>query len=1438
MGRAIPKTASRRLICTIRRGRKSYKTYKLKEKKSEENTESKSEVKEEIGPKNEPISSGKDLAASSDAKAEVLDKIDSAKAKLPADHHITPGQKKKLDAIASALKTGDAKSILNHGYPTHTYGKQAAKLANEALAAMGSKHSVTPGQKMGEHAALKDDDASAAEHKPEPAAAPTAEAKPAEPEGPKEGDTKEGADGTLVLKDGHWVKQGDDQPVAVSGALTMPEFAPNKSGETKFAEHYTKVAQKIKEHAEAGNVQVLEDMKADGLTPKNGKVGNTWKGKTANSKALMAFYDAALTHAKGESPAAAAPTMESAPDSIPSPDKEIPKAVTDTLLAHPEGMSPKTWDEVAKYAANGDTKGLKDYDATKDGYPAIQEWIGNVLEAMGKKASEPVVPADLPVAFSYAAKTIKGWADEGNLVELEKMAAVHITEGAEDVGKLKDYAAALYEWKTGKKVAGETPMPEGQDIDVGLKEDADTALEEGDMQTLKDIAAYAKKEGMHATEFYASKHIGELNAKHAEAAVPTAAGAKPVKPILSSSVSQEIANKIEKELNAGNMQGLLDQQTMVGTGQPAPTNFGKLEQYAKEAIAHLMAKNKASWATPNVVSAAEPVKPEGSKFTGAVNGIEQAYKDSDLNAEVLQNWAKFDAHGDADFQVVVDYAKQVTQALGGKVGEGGPQEGDTKEGADGMLVLRNGHWVKMGGDEKPTGPSAAEAVAKLKVPKMTGKNSVKLKNIIKEMHISAVSGGAEGLGKMLSITPDGKVKVTGLIALSTTAQTHGENALAFAQYAKQLHDAVIGTGAVGSEVAEPKPKAKKVVGSTVTTSGSIDGWTQVGPQGGYNPGGTYEDLTGQKWYVKFPSGGEKVVKNELLATKLYALAGVEVPEVKLVNQGGKIGLASKIVDGAVANKSALLEGKAKGLLQGFGADAWLANWDTVGNNPAAGKGFDNILIKPDGSAVRIDAGGALLYGGAGGKKQKFEDDVIELKTMLDPAKNPNTAAVFSKMSQADIAASVAKVAAISDAHIESLVQTYGPGSQAEKDRLAAKLIARKENMIAQYPSAAKAAAAKTTKSKSGKTIDPTDTSWVSLKPGQKITEHGVSQWGVQFAKVENPPSGFNADKLPQPYPYTASKSAHVNAANTADIQKLFDNAKAGKTAEAVENTQFEQISKETGEKSGKMLDIANHPSKVYLQEYATQLAAEVKAQTSPTYEMQTRGSATGSYSDIAKRIASKVKTIAYEQFQGWKDKAADYMVLNKTEADGIPKPEPGMFHDMEKGTKEFNDFKKASDNNYNKLTGDEKSACQAYTGAAYRKWNEALRMGQVDSEHFAGSADMRAAFAKAAVELPEGIILHRGIGVGGDTYKSVIGAVIQDGSFQSSSFGGTAAFSGKESQLRLHVTKGVKAMMAATFSSHSEREIILHPNTRYVVMGVKYENGQNHVDVLVLPHEE
>lgn len=773
--------------------------------------------------------------------------------------------------------------------------------------------------------------------------------------------------------------------------------------------------------------------------------------------------------------------------------------------------------------------------------------------------------------------------------------------------------------------------------------------------------------------------------------------------------------------------------------------------------------------------------------------------------------------------------------------ETGPKEGETKQGADGTLVFKDGRWHKVG--EK----AAVSTTATAGPTQVTGFKYTHTKDGHNKFWTVALNQGADGQWHVH--THYGKIGSKGSVSTKTFPTHAAADAeavkLSKQKQAKGYNSAGIGsftvqaTGAAPVIAAAPAPSAApaapKVVAASSTATvapESIDGWTKIGGQQGYNEGGTYADAQGVQWYCKFPSGGEKVAKNELLASKLYQLAGVDAADTKLIMQGGKVGIASKIVIGAKQDKAALLAGKAPGLLSGFAADAWLANWDTVGNNPA--KGYDNILIRPDGKAVRIDSGGALTYGGAGGKKQQFGEQVIELKTMLDPSKNAHTAAVFGKMSPADIAASVAKVASIPDGTILKYCEQFGPGDLAARKELALKLIARKADMLKQYPAAAKAAK----KAAPTNIKAPASTSWVKLKPGEKIVEHG-EQFGGQFVKIEVPAKGFNEAGLPKPYVYDKSSSAHVNAANTADIKAVYDTAVATHDPAAVLAKKFEGIDKATGAKTGKMLSIDEHPSKAYVKEYVNQVAAELKAQTEPTYRVEHRGDFKTSYSAAAAQIASKVRTLAYAKFQKWAHKAADYLVLDTHAASGVPTPAAGAFHNVEPTDPEMVKFKAASDAGFAKLTPAEKTACKAYTGSAYWNWNAAMRLGTIDSADFKAGQPMRKAFAKAAVDLPEGIILHRGINVGGDTYKSVIGAVIQDGSFQSSSYGKKAAFSGHQSQLRLHITKGVKAIQATSFSNYGtgEREIILHPNCRYVVTSVSQENGKNVVDVIVLPHE-
>jgi hypothetical protein len=241
-------------------------------------------------------------------------------------------------------------------------------------------------------------------------------------------------------------------------------------------------------------------------------------------------------------------------------------------------------------------------------------------------------------------------------------------------------------------------------------------------------------------------------------------------------------------------------------------------------------------------------------------------------------------------------------------------------------------------------------------------------------------------------------------------------------------------------------KAPKAVMKPVTIGKGFN-YKQIGPQKGSNEGGLFESPTGKKFYIKFPAS-EDHAKNEVLASKLYELAGIPGPKLKLVEKDGKIGIASTFQEGLTLINDGKTLGNKKGAAEGFAVDAWLANWDSVG------LGNDNLLANEDEEAVRIDVGGSLLFRAQGGPKgDAFGNEVTETKTFLDPSTNPKTAAVFGKMTKAQLIDSVANVLSIDDDIIGEIVQKYGPGSVAEKAKLTAKLIARKADLAKQFPEA-------------------------------------------------------------------------------------------------------------------------------------------------------------------------------------------------------------------------------------------------------------------------------------------------------------------------------------------------------------------------------------------------
>jgi len=222
----------------------------------------------------------------------------------------------------------------------------------------------------------------------------------------------------------------------------------------------------------------------------------------------------------------------------------------------------------------------------------------------------------------------------------------------------------------------------------------------------------------------------------------------------------------------------------------------------------------------------------------------------------------------------------------------------------------------------------------------------------------------------------------------------------------------------------------------------IGTWKPNGQQKGSNAGGAYLDEEGVAWYCKFPHDAN-LARNEVLAAKLYEAAWVRVSKCKLISCDGRIGVASRIVPGLHRDKAALVAG-APGVREGFAADAWLCNWDSVGLV------YDNMLLDAEGRAIRLDTGGALLYRAQGAPKgAAFGDTVGEIDSLRSP-KNPQANAVFKGVTEADIVDGMKRIQKVSDKRIRELCDQFGPGDREARSALADRIIARKSELIVRF----------------------------------------------------------------------------------------------------------------------------------------------------------------------------------------------------------------------------------------------------------------------------------------------------------------------------------------------------------------------------------------------------
>jgi predicted DNA-binding WGR domain protein len=717
--------------------------------------------------------------------------------------------------------------------------------------------------------------------------------------------------------------------------------------------------------------------------------------------------------------------------------------------------------------------------------------------------------------------------------------------------------------------------------------------------------------------------------------------------------------------------------------------------------------------------------------------------------------------------------------------EKGPKDGDTKQGADGMLVFKDGRWHKQEAaapapafqDDEDAEAAIAAAPTKADALKLAA--AYVLKQPTKEAKDSAFFNAAMSM------------KQGGHYATGSQAGAELSAAIGSAQAA---------AAAPPAPAPAPPAPAIKPLSMPEFSDGSV-----VPTPGKQGPAAYYESI----------------------ATKIMnAAESGDIAGLVAMKQKGQAA-ANKTWKGKTPNSKKLLalHAEAVQLAQSVKAKASApppAPAPAPAPEPAPAPRAPKVV-------AAVPAGAPVPSGVATAQAMAAIEDA-----MLPPS-NTNHGPVNKKLMAMHAAARKGDVDALK-------AMTFGSNSYAKK------MVKLHAALLAAMGESAPAAAPPPLKVKGAKVKG--DTSWVKLRPGEKIVDAG-REFGVEWATVEVPAKGHDPDAFPPMPIFNKSSKAHVNNANAVLAAEILDEAKAGKlTAAQLKGKTFDAIAKDTGLPTGAKVSVFSHPAS-QINELVTQVHAELEAQQHPTQKVVHNGSLAGGYTKAMASIASKVKVVAYEKFKSWAHKAADYLVLDKAAGAILAVPPAGQFKETDGETGAMAAFKAKSNAAFHKLAAPLQQALKQYTGSAYHDWNRAMRKGELESSHWDSSQNLRKAFDEAAQELPEGIILWRGIGVGGDTYGSVVGGVIQDGSVQSCSYGDSPAFSSKETLLRIHVPAGVRAVHATAFSNFGkgEREIILDRQVRYAVVKVtKYDNfkpdgssksfgKKTVVDLIALPHE-
>lgn len=209
---------------------------------------------------------------------------------------------------------------------------------------------------------------------------------------------------------------------------------------------------------------------------------------------------------------------------------------------------------------------------------------------------------------------------------------------------------------------------------------------------------------------------------------------------------------------------------------------------------------------------------------------------------------------------------------------------------------------------------------------------------------------------------------------------------------------------------------------------------------GDSEGAVYSAPDGNRYLVKFYADDDQA-HSEILAARLYEALGIAAPEMALVQDGDRMGVASRWIEG-LEPVDPENPAHIKAVRDTFIGDAWLANWDGIGRD------FDNTVMY-QGKAMKIDPGGSLEFRGFEGRKgDRFGPEVGEIETLRSPNRAYHTSSFYSGITNREVGQQANRLRDVSDEDIARMVDKLAPGPSFERDALAEKMIARKNDILA------------------------------------------------------------------------------------------------------------------------------------------------------------------------------------------------------------------------------------------------------------------------------------------------------------------------------------------------------------------------------------------------------